>query len=118
VLDDNLAVRTCSRRRVAGQISGVEGYVESAAIGLLVGRMLAGALTGKAAEPPPRETAIGSLYAHLRGRTGAMSFEPMNIHFGLLPEAEEKQQRRSRAERRRAVVRRAHEAFEQWIART
>ncbi len=118
VLDDTLAVRTCSRIRVAGQISGVEGYIESAAIGLLTGLMLAGALIGKAAEPPPRDTALGSLYAHLRGRTGAVSFEPMNIHFGLLPEAPPQPQHRSRAERRRAVIRRAHEAFEPWIART
>jgi methylenetetrahydrofolate--tRNA-(uracil-5-)-methyltransferase len=118
VLDDALAVRTCSRIRVAGQISGVEGYVESAAIGLLVGRMLASALTGTAALPPARETAIGSLYAHLRGRTGAVSFEPMNIHFGLLPEAQLQQRRIPRVERRRAVILRAHEAFEQWVAQT
>lgn len=117
VLDDGLALHAAPLVRLAGQMTGVEGYVESAAVGLLVGRMLASAVVGATVDPPPRETAVGSLYAHVRGQTGAAKFEPMNIHFGLLPLLV-REHRRSRTERHQAVVARAKEALQRWLTAT
>ena len=91
VLDERLRLRVDPRLRFAGQITGVEGYVESAAIGLLAGRFAAGDRRGEASAPPPAETALGALLAHVSGGhiveedgTGR-SFQPMNINYGLLP---------------------------------
>ncbi len=112
LLDDGLRLRACPRVRPAGQITGVEGYVESAAVGLLTGRMLADELQGRAPRPPPPETALGALYGHLRGRLGAPTFEPMNIHFGLLPPAPQARREARRAE----MLRRAREALSRWLA--
>jgi methylenetetrahydrofolate--tRNA-(uracil-5-)-methyltransferase len=71
---------------LAGQITGVEGYIESTAIGLLVGLFVAGELRGEPVPPPPPETAFGALYAHaLRPRAPKEPFQPSNINFGLLP---------------------------------
>jgi methylenetetrahydrofolate--tRNA-(uracil-5-)-methyltransferase len=89
VLDPQLRLRADPRLRFAGQITGVEGYVESAAIGLLAGRMSAAKVTGEPFEPPPATTALGALLGHITGghltnRSG--SFQPMNINYGLLPQ--------------------------------
>jgi len=111
-LDERLGLRSCPRVRLAGQITGVEGYVESAAVGWLVGHMLAGEFQGRPTPAPPPETALGALYAHLRARLGAPRFEPMNIHFGLLPPAPGTR----RETRRAAVLQRAREALERWRA--
>jgi methylenetetrahydrofolate--tRNA-(uracil-5-)-methyltransferase len=112
VLDDGLRLRAEPRVRLAGQITGVEGYVESAAIGLLAGHLLAAELTGRRFAPPPAATALGALYAHLRGRTGAPVFEPMNIHFGLLPHAPG----RGKRARQAAALARARVEFAAWLA--
>ncbi|HOX45214.1 MAG TPA: methylenetetrahydrofolate--tRNA-(uracil(54)-C(5))-methyltransferase (FADH(2)-oxidizing) TrmFO [Myxococcota bacterium] len=112
VLDDGLRLRAEPRVRLAGQITGAEGYVESAAVGLLVGHLLAAERAGRRFEPPPAETALGALYAHLRGRTGAQVFEPMNIHFGLLPHAPG----RGKRARQAAALLRARQAFAGWLA--
>jgi methylenetetrahydrofolate--tRNA-(uracil-5-)-methyltransferase len=88
VLDDRLRLRADPRLRFAGQITGVEGYVESAAIGLLAGRMAAAERLGLALSPPPPTTAMGALIGHITGghlEAGARSFQPMNINYGLLP---------------------------------
>jgi methylenetetrahydrofolate--tRNA-(uracil-5-)-methyltransferase len=88
VLDRALRLRADPRLRFAGQITGVEGYVESAAIGLLAGRMAAAEALGSALSPPPATTALGALLAHITGGhlNGAKgSFQPMNINYGLLP---------------------------------
>ncbi len=74
--------------RFAGQITGVEGYVESAAMGLLAGRFAAAERRGQTSPPPPPTTALGALLAHITGghlESGGRSFQPMNINFGLLP---------------------------------
>jgi methylenetetrahydrofolate--tRNA-(uracil-5-)-methyltransferase len=88
LLDGQLRLKAQSRLRFAGQITGVEGYVESAAIGLLTGRLAAAERLGRALDAPPATTAIGSLVAHITGghlAAGKGSFQPMNINYGLMP---------------------------------
>ncbi len=95
LLDGHLRLRTQQRLRFAGQITGVEGYIESAAIGLLAGRFAAAERHGLRPTPPPVTTALGSLLSHITGGhieamdTGPRSFQPMNINFGLFPAVEE-----------------------------
>ncbi len=110
VLGPGLRLNSEPRVRLAGQITGVEGYVESAAIGLLVALALVREREGRRWTPPPPDTALGALWAHVRGRTGAPRFEPMNIHFGLLPPV----RARGRRNRRRLAVERARAAFADW----
>ena len=90
LLDGALRLKADPRLRFAGQITGVEGYVESAAIGLLAGRMAAADALGLAFTPPPTTTAMGALLLHITGgHLGAKgSFQPMNINYGLLPPME------------------------------
>jgi methylenetetrahydrofolate--tRNA-(uracil-5-)-methyltransferase len=112
-LTDTLGLRTDPRVRLAGQIVGVEGYVESAAVGLLVGLMTAAVKLGEPVEPPPEETCLGALYKHVRGGFGKKQFEPMNINFGLLPDTG----LRGRIKRRKAAGERAEQALEEWMQR-
>jgi methylenetetrahydrofolate--tRNA-(uracil-5-)-methyltransferase len=95
LLDGRLRLKAEPRLRFAGQITGVEGYVESAAIGLLAGRFAAAERLGAPLELPPAETALGALLGHVTGghiegeiTRGARSFQPMNINYGLLPPLE------------------------------
>ena len=91
VLDGRLRLKAEPRLRFAGQITGVEGYVESAAIGLMAGRLAAAERAGIALDPPPPTTALGALLGHITGGhmvAGARSFQPMNINYGLLPPME------------------------------
>ena len=85
LLDAQLRLRAEPRLRFAGQITGVEGYVESAAMGLLAGRFAAAERLGAQAEPPPPTTALGALLAHVTGGHVGGAFQPMNINYGLLP---------------------------------
>ena len=88
LLDRQLRLKADPRLRFAGQVTGVEGYVESAAIGLLAGRFAAAERLGRLTEAPPGETALGALAAHVTGGhldAGRGSFQPMNINYGLLP---------------------------------
>jgi methylenetetrahydrofolate--tRNA-(uracil-5-)-methyltransferase len=91
VLDAGLRLKADPRLRFAGQITGCEGYVESAAIGLIAGRMAAGERLGLEMAPPPHTTAIGALLNHITGGhietidAGPRSFQPMNVNFGLFP---------------------------------
>ncbi|CAN5162368.1 methylenetetrahydrofolate--tRNA-(uracil(54)-C(5))-methyltransferase (FADH(2)-oxidizing) TrmFO [soil metagenome] len=85
VLDGTLRLKTMPRLRFAGQITGVEGYVESAATGLLAGRMAAAERRGEIFILPPATTAHGALIAHITGGHIAGSFQPMNVNFGLMP---------------------------------
>jgi methylenetetrahydrofolate--tRNA-(uracil-5-)-methyltransferase len=85
LLDERLRLRADRRLRFAGQITGVEGYVESAAIGLLAGRFAAAERRGLAGPPPPATTALGALLRHITGGADAASFQPMNVNFGLFP---------------------------------
>jgi len=89
LLDGRLRLQADPRLRFAGQITGVEGYVESAAIGLVAGRLAAAEALGAVLDPPPPTTALGALVGHITGGHlghGAGSFQPMNINYGLLPE--------------------------------
>ena len=85
LLDSELRLKAMPRIRFAGQITGVEGYVESAAIGLLAGRYAAAELLGLRAATPPTATALGALLAHITGGARAETFQPMNANFGLFP---------------------------------
>jgi methylenetetrahydrofolate--tRNA-(uracil-5-)-methyltransferase len=88
LLDGTLRLRAEPRVRFAGQVTGVEGYVESAAMGMLAGRFAAAERLGRAIEPPPATTALGALIAHVTGGhigDGKSSFQPMNVNFGLFP---------------------------------
>ena len=92
VLDKQLRLKADPRLRFAGQITGVEGYVESAAIGLIAGRMAAANARGETLAPPAPTTAMGALVEHItgghlaaEGEPGPRSFQPMNVNFGLFP---------------------------------
>ena len=92
LLDDSLQLKARPGLRFAGQITGCEGYVESAAIGLLAGRFAAAARLGKPLATPPATTAFGALLGHITGghivsddEPGKRSFQPMNVNFGLFP---------------------------------
>jgi methylenetetrahydrofolate--tRNA-(uracil-5-)-methyltransferase len=88
LLDAQLRLKADPRLRFAGQVTGVEGYVESAAVGLLAGRFAAAERLGRTLPPPPPTTALGALVGHITGGhldAGARSFQPMNINYGLLP---------------------------------
>ena len=88
LLDPQLRMKAMPRIRFAGQITGVEGYVESAAIGLMAGQMAALEMKDKSWTAPPLDTAHGALLAHITGGAMADSFQPMNVNFGLFPEIE------------------------------
>jgi methylenetetrahydrofolate--tRNA-(uracil-5-)-methyltransferase len=91
LLDATLRLKAAPRLRFAGQITGCEGYVESAAVGLIAGRLAAAERLGRAFAPPPPTTAIGALVNHITGGhieaidAGPRSFQPMNVNFGLFP---------------------------------
>jgi methylenetetrahydrofolate--tRNA-(uracil-5-)-methyltransferase len=112
LLDGALRLKVEPRLRFAGQITGVEGYVESAAIGLLAGRFAAAERTGAALKPPPPTTALGALLGHITGGAEAATFQPMNINFGLFPPLD---QRLKRRERRSAMSRRALADLDAWL---
>jgi len=114
VLDDALSLRALPGVYVAGQISGVEGYVESAACGLCVGLLLAGKLTGEALPPPPRASALGSLLSHLRRPSD--NFQPSNVVFSMFPELlDPPKGRRGKRERHLAIAERALTDLEPWL---
>jgi methylenetetrahydrofolate--tRNA-(uracil-5-)-methyltransferase len=85
LLDEKLRLKAMPRLRFAGQITGVEGYVESAAIGLLAGRFAAAERLGVGVVPPPATTALGALLRHITLNADARTFQPMNVNFGLFP---------------------------------
>jgi methylenetetrahydrofolate--tRNA-(uracil-5-)-methyltransferase len=112
LLDGNLRLRRLPRLRFAGQITGVEGYVESAAIGLLAGRFAAAELLGRPVSPPPADTALGALLGHITGGARAESFQPMNINFGLFPHLPDDTHRHGR---KPAHSRRARASLGRWL---
>ena len=114
LLGQRLELRKTPEVKVAGQISGVEGYLESTAMGLVAGLLLAAELKGRPLNPPPRTTALGSLVDHVtRLRAVGEHFEPSNITFGLLPPLQTKI--RKKRERRLAVYERALRDQEAWL---
>ncbi len=129
LLDDSLRLKVVPRLRFAGQITGVEGYVESAAIGLLAGRFAAAERLGQASVAPPDTTALGALIGHITGGHlsedgSTRSFQPMNINFGLFPPIEVPKtpgvrlrgKEKTRA-RKRAMSARALADIDSWIGR-
>ena len=119
VFDARFAMKAAPHLRFAGQITGVEGYVESQASGLLLALFLAAELAGESLELPPATTALGALRRHVTGELGAdpKAYHPTNIHFGMMPPVEEVRSGRSaRADRREAVALRALADLEGWLA--
>ena len=116
LLDDRMRLRSAPHLRFAGQVTGVEGYVESAAMGLLAGRMAAAQALGRDLPPPARTTAMGALVHHITGGAEAKTFQPMNVNFGLFPPVEAKGGRRGRAARYPAYTARAKQDFGDWLA--
>ncbi|MBA4041727.1 MAG: methylenetetrahydrofolate--tRNA-(uracil(54)-C(5))-methyltransferase (FADH(2)-oxidizing) TrmFO [Sphingobium sp.] len=113
LLDASLRLKSRPNIRFAGQITGCEGYVESAAIGLLAGRFAAAELAGRTMTPPPIETALGALLHHITGAAEAESYQPMNINFGLMPPIEG---RTKKADRKLIYTARARAAMATWAA--
>jgi methylenetetrahydrofolate--tRNA-(uracil-5-)-methyltransferase len=117
LLDAQLRLKTDPRLRFAGQITGVEGYVESAAMGLLAGRLAAAERLGRRLAPPPATTATGALVHHVTGGAEAASFQPMNVNFGLFPPLEAARGgRKGRRDRYRGYTDRAKRDFAAWLA--
>ena len=86
LLDQELRLKNAPHIRFAGQITGVEGYVESTTIGLMAGRFAAAQMQGRIIAAPPMTTAFGALLAHITINADAKSFQPMNVNFGLMPD--------------------------------
>ncbi len=116
LLDDQMRLKLHPHLRFAGQITGVEGYVESAAMGLLAGRMAAAQITGITLPPPPPDTAMGALVTHITGGADAKTFQPMNVNFGLFPPIDAKGGRKGRKDRYKAYTDRAKDAFTAWLS--
>ena len=116
LLDDQMRLRSRPNIRFAGQVTGVEGYVESAAMGLLAGRMAAAELQGRILPLPPQGTAMGALVHHITGGAEAKTFQPMNVNFGLFPPIDAKGGRRGRKDRYKAYTDRAKLAFTEWLS--
>lgn len=117
LLDDRMRLRPRPNLRFAGQVTGVEGYVESASMGLLAGRMAAAQAKGQDLPPPPFTTAMGALVNHITGGAEAKTFQPMNVNFGLFPPLEDARSgRRGRKDRYPAYTQRAKDDFSAWLA--
>ncbi|MEO6214774.1 MAG: methylenetetrahydrofolate--tRNA-(uracil(54)-C(5))-methyltransferase (FADH(2)-oxidizing) TrmFO [Sphingomonas sp.] len=113
LLDTTLRLKSRPNIRFAGQITGCEGYVESAAIGLLAGRFAIAELAGTMLAQPPVETALGALLHHITGAAVAETYQPMNVNFGLMPPIPG---RTKKADRKKMYTDRARAALEAWLA--
>ncbi len=130
LLDDQLRLKSMPRLRFAGQITGVEGYVESGAMGIMAGRFLAADLKGEKITPPPIVTAFGALInhitgGHIEGAGTAKTFQPMNVNFGIMPPLEEKKHevdgrivKIKRKDRKPLKSKRALAALDEWLNQT
>lgn len=116
LLDDQMRLRAKPNIRFAGQITGVEGYVESSAMGLLAGRLAAAEILGRPLPTPPQDSAMGALIHHITGGAEAKTFQPMNVNFGLFrPVDGFKGGRRGRRDRYKAYTDRAKSAWSEWL---
>jgi len=116
LLDAQLRLTSRPHLRFAGQVTGVEGYVESAAIGLLAGRFAAAEALGRLQAPPPATTAFGALLSHITGGADARTFQPMNVNFGLFPDLPADGRRKIKgADRKRAMAERALADLGDWL---
>ena len=119
LLDDQMRLKSKPNIRFAGQITGVEGYVESAAMGLLAGRYAAAEILGKTLPTVPADSAMGALVHHITGGAEAKTFQPMNVNFGLFHPVEGlKGGRRGRKDRYKAYTDRAKSCFSDWLAQS
>ncbi len=117
LLDDQMRLKSRPNIRFAGQVTGVEGYVESAAMGLMAGRFAAAELLGQPMAPPPADTASGALITHITGGADAKTFQPMNVNFGLFPPVDGvRGGRKNRKDRYKAYTARAKLSFTDWLA--
>jgi len=118
LLDETLRLKARPRLRFAGQITGCEGYVESAAVGLLTGRFAAAERQGVRPSLPPTTTAMGAILGHITGGADAETFQPMNVNFGLFPPVDatdEKGKRLRGRKRKQAMSNRALKDFDAWL---
>ncbi len=113
LLDHQLRLKSMPHIRFAGQITGCEGYVESAAIGLLAARFSAAEIAGETIASPPPETALGALVGHITGGAEAETYQPMNVNFGLMPPITTKMRK---ADRKKSYTDRARAALADWLA--
>jgi methylenetetrahydrofolate--tRNA-(uracil-5-)-methyltransferase len=113
VFDATLRLKVAPRLRFAGQITGCEGYVESAGIGLLAGRFAAAERRGEAPRLPPAATALGALLNHITGGAAADTYQPMNVNFGLFPPIDDRIRGR---DRKKAYTSRAVADMDAWLA--
>jgi methylenetetrahydrofolate--tRNA-(uracil-5-)-methyltransferase len=112
LLDRELRLKSRPNIRFAGQITGCEGYVESAAVGILAARFADAELRGGQIPAPPAETALGAILAHITGGADAETFQPMNVNFGLMPPLPG---RFKRADRKKAYTDRARAKLAEWL---
>ena len=116
LLDSQMRLKSRPHIRFAGQVTGVEGYVESAAMGLLAGRMAAAEILGRQIDAPPFTTAMGALVNHITGGAEAKTFQPMNVNFGLFPPLDEARGgRKGRKERYKGYTDRAKADWLAWL---
>ncbi|MEP5154905.1 methylenetetrahydrofolate--tRNA-(uracil(54)-C(5))-methyltransferase (FADH(2)-oxidizing) TrmFO [Planktotalea sp.] len=117
LLDNQMRLKSQPHIRFAGQITGVEGYVESAAMGLLAGRLAASEIKGETIPDLPQDTATGALVHHITGGADAKTFQPMNVNFGLFQPVDGlKGGRRGRKDRYKAYTDRAKTAWNEWLS--
>lgn len=112
LLDRQLRLKSAPHIRFAGQVTGCEGYVESAAVGLMAGLMTAAEATGTPWTSPPRTTALGALLSHITGDAEAESYQPMNVNFGLFPPVDADVKKKQRKE---AYTARAKRDMAEWL---
>ncbi len=112
LLDGMLRLKSAPHIRFAGQITGCEGYIESAAIGLLAGSFAAAELSGETVTPPPSTTAIGALLGHITGGASAATYQPTNVNFGLFPPLEGKARK---GDRKALYAARARAGLADWM---
>ena len=116
LLDDQMRLKSRPKIRFAGQITGVEGYVESAAMGLLAGKLAVAESKAEKINSPPNTTAMGALISHITGGADAKTFQPMNVNFGLFPPVNSvKGGRRNRKDRYKAYTDRAKSDWTTWL---
>ncbi len=118
LLDATMRLKADPRLRFAGQVTGVEGYVESAAMGLVAGRFAAAERLGQAIVTPPPTTALGALVTHITGGAAAETFQPMNVNFGLFPPIAAEGRRKIKGrDRKKALSMRALDDLGSWLGR-